>query len=267
MLECCKNRINLGRISALFAGADRTGAVSRVRHERSVRLLGACVGLVLTLIVPVLTCECANAEVYDSFQGPGIDADKWLVDGDGFSQPGDGFLHFSTHGHALQMLVSKAVFSSGVFTIFFRDYSCNNNAPTNVQRGSIVALGLGVRGNWVRIERGQAQEYPNGYGGGYVEANWVVPGEALTHLNSTPWRVASGSLQIRYDGVHVDFFYRDSKATTWTQLGRTGLTPGWITPVPLFIMASPGGRPSDRYTLSFKLDRVEVEPIPDAGSQ
>lgn len=219
----------------------------------------------LALVLFVLVRHYASADIYDDFKGIGIDASKWQVAGGGFSQPGDGFLYFSDSGPTLQTLVSKTLFSSGIFTMSFYDYSCDNNAPTSRGLGSIVGLGLGTEANWVRIERGQVREYPNGYGGGYVEANWVVPGETgnQVHVNGSPSKITAGFLQVRYDGTHVTFFYRASLADTWTQMGKTSLTPGWTTAVPMFVIVDPGGNRSDRYTLSFKLAGVEVSPMPD----
>ncbi len=213
----------------------------------------------------LLICYSAGAGTYDDFKGVGIDVDKWQVNGDGFFQPGDGFLHFSAIGPALGLLASKTFFVSGVFTMSFLDYSSDNQAPSNRGLGSIVGLGLGTRENWVRIERGQVREGSRGYGGGYVEVNWVVPGEAgrSVHENGSPSKIAAGYLRIRYDGVRVSFFYRASPADAWTQMGKTSLTPGWRGAVPVLVFGAPGGNRSDRYSLSFKLDDIDVSPVPD----
>jgi hypothetical protein len=248
--------------------------------ERCVIALG--MGLALLL----LSCDNVHAGNYGEFTGVGIDSSRWEVRGEGFSQPGDGYLHFSAAGATFQSLVSKARFPSGIFTLSFRDYSCDNQAPPGRGLGSILGLGLGDRAekNWLRIERGQIQADPrHGITGGYLEVNWVVPGEAGTpiHVNWVPSEINAGSLQIRYDGTRVSFFYRTESTDHWTQMVKTGrggqpitvngetqplvLTPGWTTAVPMFIHASPGGGPSDRYTLSFKLGGVEADPMPDVG--
>lgn len=235
--------------------------------------------LPLVLLMLVLVCQCATvpplersnsaANFYDDFSGIGIDPTKWVIVGDRFSQPGDGFLHFSATGRTFQMLRSQAVFSSGIFTMSFLDYWCDNNAPHSQQLGSIVGLGLGTEGNYVRIERGQVRAGPIGYSsniGGYLEVNWLVPGEPgnRIHVYAIPSAITSGFLQIRYDGTRVSFFYRTSAAQTWTRVGPI-LTPGWTEAVPMFIQGIPGGTWSDRYTLRFRLDSVEVDPLPVPG--
>lgn len=231
--------------------------------------------LPLALFMLVLFCQCATvppldqrnsaANFYDDFSGIGIDPSKWVVIGDRFSQPGDGFLHFSATGRTFQMLRSQTVFSSGVFTMSILDYWCDNDAPHSQQLGSIVGLGLGTEGHYVRIERGQVRAGPMGYSsniGGYLEVNWIVPSEpgSRLHVDASPSAITSGFLQIRYDGTRVSFFYRTSVTQAWTRVGPI-LTPGWTGPVPIFIQGLPGGTWSDRYTLRFRLDSVEVDPI------
>ncbi|MGA2107341.1 MAG: hypothetical protein ABSH25_06825 [Syntrophorhabdales bacterium] len=219
----------------------------------------------IALAALLLICCSAGADTYDDFKEVGIDVDKWQVNGDGFSQPGDGLLHFSAVGPTLGLLASKTFFVSGVFTMSFLDYSSDNQAPPNKRLGSIVGLGLGTRENWVRIERGQVGDGPRGQGGGYVEVNWIVPSEAGSpiHLNWSPSKIAAGYLQIRYDGVRVSFFYRASPSDAWTQIGKTSLTPGWREAVPILVFAAPGGTKSDRYSLSFKLGNIDVTAVPD----
>ena len=85
------------------------------------------------LAAPLLLCSAmASAAIYDDFtvfKPGGYDAGKWTVEGAGFTQPGDGCLHYKGTGPATARLVSASTYSSGVFTMPFADYFCNNNAP------------------------------------------------------------------------------------------------------------------------------------------
>ena len=144
----------------------------------------------------------------------------------------------------------------------FADYFCNNNAPGGQGLGSVAAFGLGYpSGNqWVRIERGQVRSDPKpGVRGNYIEVNWVSPSApSHIHVNWIESDIASGSLQLRYDGIHVTFFYRALEADPWTQMVITDrygqpvtdadnrtqplvVTPDWKGAVPMFIRAIPGG--------------------------
>jgi hypothetical protein len=228
----------------------------------------------LILALLVMGCQCAtttsptelnrsSANFYDDFGGNGIDSNRWLMMGHKFSQPGDGFLHFSSTGRTFQELQSHAVFTSGVFTMSFLDYWCDNQAPHSEQLGSLVALGLGTDPYYVRIERGQVRGGEMGYSpniGGYVEVNWQSREEPWLHVEGVPSAITSGFLQIRYDGTRVSFYYRPAGNNTWTGVGPV-LTPNWTKPVPLFIQAATGGKSTDRYTLRFKVDDIEVSQV------
>jgi|WetSurMetagenome_2_1015567.scaffolds.fasta_scaffold165275_2 hypothetical protein len=210
-----------------------------------------------------------NAAVYDDFNAAGIDGNRWEIIGSGFFQPGDGYLHFSATTGKGHSLVSKELFTSGIFTMSFDDYKCNNDAPKDKGLGSIAGLALGIRSmnNWVRIERGQVKN------GGYIEVNWVVPSESghPIHVNCILSEITSGFLQIRYEDAQVSFFYRAQDTDEWTQMVKTDprcrpalkaepfiLHPGWETDVPLFITAFPGGATSDKYFLRFKVDHIDI---------
>jgi hypothetical protein len=236
------------------------------------------------LAVLLLTSKPSAAEPHYQFTGAGIDADRWEVAGKGFTQPGDGYLHFAGTGPVSESLVTKQLFSSGLFTLPFRDYASDNNAASGKGLGSIAGFGLGNRAakSWVRLERGQIRPDPqHRIGGGYIEVNWVDPAEPGNpiHVNWLPSEITAGALQIRYDGTQVTFFYRADPTDAWAPVVETGrggqpvrtggralaLTPGWTSPVPLFINAFPGGSPSDRYTLSFKIGAIDVSPAPAHG--
>ena len=222
----------------------------------------------IAIAILLLICGTVGADVYDDFNGVGIDEQKWEISGGGFSQPGDGYLYYSGSTGDRSELISKKFYRSGVFTLSFSDYQCNNNAPSNKGLGSIAGFGLGSRAsnNWVRFERGQV------YSGGYIEVNWVEPNESghPIHVNWLPSEITAGFLQIRYDGTQVSFFYRIKDTDPWRQIVKTGrdgspiskspliLTPGWGREVPMFITAFPGGGKSDHYTLSFKVDKIDV---------
>ena len=204
----------------------------------------------------------------------------------GSPSPGTASSTFPASGPASRSLVSKTFFSSGTFTMPFLDYRCDNTAPAGRGSGSIAGFGLGDKGAgvWVRFERGQiGPDLRHGITGGYLEVNWVVPGEPGNpiHVNWLQSEIAAGFLRIQYDRTRVSFFYRATPDDEWTQMVRTGrqgqpilvdgqrqplvLTPGWTTAVPLFINALPGGSRSDRYTLSFKTGSVEASPMTDGS--
>ena len=243
-------------------------------------------GLALfSMFCPVM----AGAAVYDDFDGQGIDRHKWTPTGAGFSQPGDGYLHYSGTSLAAdgktptnEKLVSKSLFKWGVFTMPFSDYRSDNTAPPAKGLGSVAALGLGSgdSGAWVRIERGQVVDFNYGY----IEVNWSFRdsnGEwGDIHVNYVPSVVTSGELQLRYDGVHVTFYYRSSESEPWTQMMVTGagglpadeppeplvITPPWDAAVPLFIQAIPGGSvKTSSYNLSFEVDKVKVRTTATLG--
>jgi len=124
------------------------------------------VSLPLILTIILLSVSLASAVeiaiIYDDFNKTGINHAKWALDGSGFSQPGDGYLHYSGAGPNRSYLTSATLFTSGVFTMPFSDYRCNNEAPPGQGLGSLAALGLGLReaNHWVRIERGQVRSDP-----------------------------------------------------------------------------------------------------------
>lgn len=114
--------------------------------EHTVRLIRRClVSLPIVLLALFLTCYSAAADIYDDFNGNGIDVSKWAIIGSGFSQPGDGYLYYSRSGNTLSMLGSKSLFTSGVFTLSFLDYRCDNDAPSDKYLGSIFALSLAIK--------------------------------------------------------------------------------------------------------------------------
>ena len=238
--------------------------------------------LLTTLLAVLFLTTSADAALYDDFTSPGVNTDKWTISGDGFTQPGDGYLYYSGNTPVNEKLTSTMVFPSGVFTMPFADYSSNNNAPAGEGLGSVVALGLGSRdsGAWVRIERGQVLGTSIGQ---YIEVNWCFRnsnGEwSKIYVNYVQSNITSGFLQLRYDGTNATFFYRALKTDPWTQMVITGqgglpvldakgqtqplvITPGWTTPVPMFIQALPGGAiGTPYYTLSFKVDYVRTNSL------
>jgi hypothetical protein len=235
--------------------------------------------LAALLLATPLLLAAGDVGVYDDFGAAGIDAARWRVEGAGFTQPGDGFLHYSHSGPGRARLVSTALFKSGVFTMPFSRYRCDNRAPPAAGLGSVVALGLGLQdlASWVRIERGQIQSDPqHGILGGYIEVNWVTPddpGRIRVNYVQTDW--TAGFLQIRHDGSRATFFYRERESDPWTQMVVTGRggrpVPGaeplevpvrWPAGAPLFVQAFPGGRESDGYALSVAVDRVGAVPFP-----
>jgi len=240
--------------------------------------------LLTTLLAVLFFSTMAGAAIYDDFAKPCINTDKWTISGDGFTQPGDGYLHYFSDTPVNEKLTSTTVFPSGVFTMPFADYLSDNTAQPGEGLGSVVALGLGSRnsGAWVRIERGQVLGTSDGQ---YIEVNWCFRnsnGEwSKIYVNYVQSNITSGFLQLRYDGTNVTFFYRTLKTDPWTQMvitehggapvlvnGQTQplvITPGWTTPVPMFIQALPGGAiGTPYYTLSFKVDNVRTNSLPVA---
>jgi hypothetical protein len=221
-----------------------------------------------------------NAGIYDDFTNIGIDANKWKITGSGFSQPGDGYLYFNDKTADPSKLVSTMHYSSGVFTMLFSDYSSNNLAPANQNKGTIAGIGLSAGPtDYVRIERGQVLG-SNGGPVGYLEVNWFDQNGVLqeNYINFPNTDFLSGALQLRYDGSVVTFWYQGGTNGQWSQMMLTDhgqplpdqngqpqpfiLTPDWITPVAMFIQAYPGDPVYPNVTLSFKVDRVEA-PVPE----
>lgn len=232
--------------------------------------------LPLLLAALMLVGTTAHAAVYDHFDTNGIDTGLWTVGGAGFSQPGDSYLWYHSQGSGSQSLISTGLFTSGIFTMAFSDYACNNSAPGGRGLGSVAGFRLGTResNNWVRIERGQIRS------GGYLEVNWVIPDEPGNpiHVNWLPSEASAGLLQVRYDGTAATFFYRTAGGE-WTQVVETYLNTGLpvlynglpralevpFDPgagVPMSISALNGGNPSDQYYLDFKVDYVNVDAVP-----
>jgi hypothetical protein len=243
-------------------------------------------GLFAALLTVLFFAAAGNAAIYDNFTESGIDSNKWVPADTGFSQPGDGYLHYNGATPVKEELISTTLFTSGIFTMLFADYSSNNAAPAGEGLGSVMALGLGSRksGAWVRIERGQVL---GTIAGQYIEVNWAfrINGDqwSNTYVNYVRSDITSGELQLRYDGTDVTFFYRTATTDPWTQMVLTGqggqpvlsngqtqpliITPAWTTAVPMFIQAIPGGAigtPYD-YTLSFKVNSIRVRNLDVAG--
>jgi hypothetical protein len=243
----------------------------------------------LLSVMLMLASTGAGAAIYDDFDGPSIDTAKWTITGTGFSQSADdGYLHFWATASPAQTMVSTSLYTSGVFTMPFSDYICDNAGLPAQGLGSVAGFGLGTRSSndWVRFERGQVQGDPaHGITGGYVEVNWVSPNEAghPIHVNWIQSDITSGSLQTVYNGTDIAFFYRSNASDPWTQMMKTGpngqpillngqeqplvLTADWGMAVPMFIQALTGGNlgvtPPDQYSLSFKVDYVDVSPVPE----
>jgi hypothetical protein len=235
----------------------------------------------------LLLSGTARAAIYDDFtvfKIEGYDVDKWTADGTGFTQPGDGHLHYKGTGPSTASLVSTSSYTSGFFTMPFADYFSDNNAPGGRGLGSVAALGLGhPSGNqWVRIERGQVRGDPKpGVPGNYIEVNWNSPRDPRhIFVNWVESDISSGFLQLRYDGLHVTFFYRTLETDPWTQMvvtNRVGrpvldannrtqpliVTPDWKGAVPMFIRAIPGGTLSDHFAMTFRVDNVDVTSATD----
>lgn len=236
----------------------------------------------LTLVAVVFFSAAAHSAIYDDFTAPYIDPEKWTVFGSGFTQPGDGYLHYSGVTPLKERLISKKVFPSGIFTMSFSDYFSDNAAPAGEGLGSVMAIGLGSTesGAWVRIERGQVLGTPEGQ---YIEANWRFrnsEGEwSKIYVNYVRSDTTSGFLRLMYDGTHVSFFYRTLETDDWTPMVITGqggqpvldengetqplvIMPGWTTTIPMFIDAIPGGDDgTDSYTMSFRVDFVSASNI------
>jgi hypothetical protein len=238
--------------------------------------------LLVALFVLLFFFGAANAALYDDFTGTGIDTTKWTVNGNGFTQAGDGYLRYGGTTSSNAKLTSTALYTSGTFTMPFADYLSNNNAPAGEGLGSVVALGLGSRDSeaWVRIERGQVLGTSIGQ---YIEVNWAFQSDwSNIYVNYVQSDIASGDLRLQYDGTNVAFFYRTLETDPWTQMVKTGaggqpvldtnnqtqpliITPHWGDAVPMFIQAIPGGDSSNNYNLSFKVDNVSVSvPEPSA---
>ena len=230
-------------------------------------------------------CSSAGAVLYDDFTGTAgsqVDAAKWITNGSGFTLSGSGYLEFENTSANNAMLLSTALFTSGVFTMPFLDYESDNDALPGLGLGSVVALGLGSRddGAWVRIERGQVLGTPIGQ---YIEVNWSIKDSSGSwsdiYVNYIQSEILSGELRIQYDGTQVTFFYRTLVTDPWIQMLKTGsggiplpgdqplvIAPGWTDGVPIFVQAVPGGVATDNYKLSFKVDYVDYINVPEPAT-
>ena len=236
------------------------------------------------LLAGLFLGSIAAAATLDDFRGPGIDPARWGQEGTGFTSSGDGRLRFAGTGAQGSRLLSRARYTRGVFTLAFRDYRCDNRAPSGQHLGSLAGFGLGVGPQvpWVRMERGQVAGRGGRGGrrdGGYLEVNWTTadaPGRIRVNWMPCDW--TSGFLQLRWDGKRVSFHYRASAAGPWTPMlardpdGQPLLGPGrQPTPlvlevqapgegVPLFIQGLPGGKGPEGYSLGFTVDGIDLEP-------
>jgi hypothetical protein len=210
----------------------------------------------LFLVVSVLFCSEARAEVYDDFRGENIDLSRWTIQSTQGSPPGlftqsKGRLHFSCNRDVGESLVSTRSFGAGFFRIEFGEFYSSNDAPSGRGMGSYVALGLGPKDNYVRMLRGRVIT------GGYFEANYFSNNSLQLWYEKTA--AGSGQLALYYDGSMVSFFYNNglNPDKGWLRVGPR-VTPNWNSPPTLFIKGYPGA--SGRTT--FDVHKVEYLPLP-----
>ena len=212
------------------------------------------------VVLSVLVCSTAWAEIYDDFSSKEIDAAKWTIRSSPGGAPGGspmlfsqskGRLLFSCKRDAGESLVSTKSFTSGFFKIEFHDFHSSNDAPSGRGWGSFAALGLGPRDTYVRMLRGRVGT------GGYFEANYFT--NKRLQLWYDPSEVTFGQLGLYFDGSAVSYFYNAGldPGKGWQRVGPK-VTPGWATPPTLFISGYPG--PSGR--TSFAVDNIEYLPLP-----
>jgi hypothetical protein len=225
--------------------------------------------LVSVFIAILFASTSARAELYDDFNGIGIDGSKWTVRDPGglFSQTGDGQLHFySATDDPIPgaTLTSTAFFTPGFFSMDFNSFSSTNTSPGGQGLGSFAGLGLGTQTSYVRILRGRviSEQW------GYFEANYY-DGTPL-HVWYIPADATSGKLGLYYDGSMVRFFSNNG-LDGWHELDTTGpdtrgrivsVAPGWTSPPPLFVTGTPGGSGATE----FSVDNVQFTPTPEPST-
>ena len=217
--------------------------------------------LSIFVVLSLFFCDGARAEVYDDFDSGSIDPAKWVIrnmpgGASGLFRQAGGRLLFSCDRDAGESLVSTRSFTAGFFRIAFRDFHSTNNSPPAQGKGSFAAIGLGPRGNYVRILRGRVST------GGYFEANYFASGRL--DLWYVPTEVSVGQLGLGYDGSTVRFFYNKGldRGKGWKRVGPE-VTPGWNSPPTLFISGYPG---ASGHT-SFALENLEYRSLPFSASQ
>ena len=219
------------------------------------------------VIVSLFFSATAEANIYDDFSGPGIDAGKWTISDPLtlFSQPGDGQLHFRGDNTAQVSpvpggsVVSTISFLPGFFSMDFNHFSSSNTSPGGQGLGSFAALGLGTKSTkYARMLRGRVLSPA----GGYFEANYFDG--SLLHVWYVFADATSGRLGLQYDGSTVSFYYDDG-VNGWQKLDTSGpdtqgntvtVAPGWSSPPPLFVSGTPGGSG----VTVFQVDKVEYTP-------
>jgi hypothetical protein len=231
--------------------------------ERSFERILICLLSGLATVVLLFSAN-AEAEVYDDFSDPGINAVKWTISDPQhlFSQPGDGQLYFYSDNTAAVIpppggsLVSTRSFTAGFFSMDFNHFASSNVSAGGVGLGSFAALGLGTKSTkYARILRGRVVSDA----WGYFEANYFDG--AVLHVWYVFADAVSGRLGLNYNGLTVSFFYDDG-VNGWQKLDTSGpdthgnivtVTPGWSSPPPLFVAGTPGGSG----VTSFAVDKVE----------
>jgi hypothetical protein len=221
----------------------------------------------------VLVSAPARAYVYDDFNGTGINTSLWEDRNTAvayFSQPGDGFLHFYSGGnlsnptYTSDILRTPSRVGGAFFVAMHYSESTTTNDITGEFNGSGPVLWIGDSNKMVRLYY---------YATGSVSGIWGIErvgtqntdgGWVYTprHLTTAPFLVegnySSGWLGIGYDGTNLSLSYKgDEPSSVWQELYK--YSPGFAND-PYF--AIEGYNPDPDGMLSFKVDQVQLNPVP-----
>jgi hypothetical protein len=222
-----------------------------LRMQRLIIALG-------TLLCLLAASAPAPAYVYDDFDGTAIDTTKWSSLNYTFFSQANGYLNFSSSNGQSGTLKSKNQVS-GAFSVSmqYRDFSTNNNIAGEFS-GSGPVLWIGYAPSETDKNIVSVYEYQSDDTQGF----WAIHNlnGVKTHLGLgviNQQQVNSGWLRIDYDGTQVSLWYDSGNG--WTTQDDWTFNPGFVRN-PFF--AIQGYNPDSNGTLSFKVDQVQVVPVP-----
>lgn len=226
--------------------------------KKSAVLYPLAAWLILAVVL-MLFAGAAQAYVYDDFTSAGINPSKWSDNGPNygfFSQPGDGYLHYSDPGNINDRLKSANPVSGAFFlSMQYSNFQATNSYQGGQFQATTVELMVAVPNYGVFVLEG------NKGGSLFFQAAYSKPGDKQNLCAPIPTSVDSGWLGIGYNGIsgpggQLTLWY--NAGAGWTELAT--YAPNF-SQTPIFQIAGYDPPPSGQ-SLSFRVDQVQLTPVP-----
>ena len=229
---------------------------------KKLAVLNTFVVLSMLSVALMLFSGPAQAYVYDDFMGSGINGSLWTEKGPNnglFSQPGVGYLYYScTTTMWKDSLASKNPVSGAFFVAMqYSNFQGDNTATVWQSEGVYLSLSDGT--NTVGVDR-----LNNNSG---ISHNWFqgfsIIGVIQTYSDPIQTNVNGGWLGIGYNGIsgsggQVTLWHNEGAG--WTKIAT--YAPNFTSNPHFSIM----GKTQTGTSLSFRVDKVELTPVPPTST-